>query len=190
MKRISIVIFLLCVLVLFGYSSEKSSQKSIETSIKQTIENAGIKFERICHMEVVCDGILVFYKDQYDLNACFLRNTSIGWKWISGGGGAALNPQKAISLYIPDHNSLPMHYYYGVISYSSIRPQVISKTIKNEYITRPAKIITTEDGLRIWFVIYHSEHELPIEVIGKNPMGDIYYHEPLVKSHSNMIHTF
>ena len=171
MKR-AYVIFLLCFLLLIGCSHDKSSPVSIESNLEQAMKESKIVFKNICHMEVVSDGILVFYENQNYLKAVFLRDTFSGWKLVLQGEAVSLNPEKGVSQEVSENIFIP--FSYGVITNKDIT-QIFTTTLNGDN-TKSAKIVTTEDGLRIWFVINQSiEQHQPVVFIGKSVNGEIIY---------------
>ncbi|MBD3922348.1 hypothetical protein H8B09_26570 [Paenibacillus sp. PR3] len=163
---------LVCVLlssVLWRCSSRES--RSIPDGIKQIMSDSSIQYDEIMHIEVYHDGFLAFYRNDSGLNAGFIRNASDGLKWIIGTGGAELDSEIGLSWTASNLVEVPIYFIFGVISDPDIAQVKTNKP--DATLEKTAKIVTTNDGTRIWFVLFENPVNAPLDVIGLSKDGKI-----------------
>lgn len=123
------------------------------TTIKQQLldemKDTNMEVEEIIHLEVVKDGILVFYTKDNNLYDGFFKLKEAKWEWQSGGGSLPLQTDDGLSLNWSFTNFDDFFVRYGVITDNKV------KQVKDEE-SNTAKIIQREDGLRIYFFINKS----------------------------------
>lgn len=105
-----IIVFLLSILVLFG-CSQQNIQGNITNDLNKAMEEANVQHEKIYHIEIVNDGVLIFYKNQEYLNAGFIRKTPENWKWVTGDGSVELHPKKDISWTAANYDEVPLNFF-------------------------------------------------------------------------------
>lgn len=174
MKRYFILMICFCIVsaLLIGCSNNSENEQSIKEKVIESISRTNIRHEEIYHFEIVKDGVVVFYKYQNDLNAGFIRNTSDCWKWVFGGGSASIEPEDGLSWCVINDEHTPLYYSYGIIRNPDIE-QV--RTEFNNGNEQKTKIITIDDGVKIWFNIYNNPIDSPFNVIGLSKDGKILY---------------
>lgn len=153
--------FALSTLLLFGCST--TTDKIIIEEIKQAMNE--ISYDNILHIEIVRNGVLVFYKDGETLNTSFIRKqTDDKWKFVSTGAAADIKPDKDVSLGVTVNPSISLFYSYGVI----LNPEIVKviAVADNWETERTAKIVTTVSGERIWFSFFEQPIEPIFDVIG------------------------
>lgn len=162
MKKLLVMMWI-CSFVLFGCSNKESTmnQKSLSMTkqIEEAMEEVHMDFEEMIHIEAVHDGVMVFYLKEEELYGGFIQHTDEGWEWVRGGGVTSLTPEKGYNKSghnFPDFN---FNILYGVISDPTI------KNVEFEDGSRKAKIITTENGLRLWIIINKEEIEFGNKII-------------------------
>lgn len=173
MKRIKRLVLLCCLAFLFLNGCSETEQKIIVDDLKHAMNQAKIQYDEILHIEVIKDGVQVFYVNQSDLNAGFIRNTSDGWKWIIGEGSVSLQAYEGLSWLASNNNNNPSYYIFGVISNSDITQVKTKKPDGTQEET--AKIVVTKEGIRLWFIHYDQPVNAPMDVIGLSKDGEILY---------------
>ena len=104
-----------------------------------------MEVEEIIHLEVVKDGILIFYTKDNSLYDGFIKLKGAKWDWHFGGGALPLQSDQDLNW--SGTNFDDFFVYYGVITDNKIMQ------VKDEESDKFAKIIQSEDGLRIYFLI-------------------------------------
>lgn len=120
---------------------------TIEEQLLNEMKDTNIEVEEIIHLEVVNDGILVFYTKDNNLHDGFIKLKGAKWEWLSGGGSLPLQTDDGLNWTFTNFDDFFVRY--GVITNNKI------KQIKDEE-SDNAKIIQGEDGLRIYFFINKS----------------------------------
>lgn len=138
---------ILSIISIFLLSSCDNNNET--TTIKQQLldemKETNMDVEEIIHLEVVKDGILVFYTKDHNLNYGFIKFKDANWEWHFGGGSLPLQTDNGLNF--AGTNLDDFFVYYGVITDNKI------KQVKDEESDELAKIIQSEDGLRIYFFI-------------------------------------
>lgn len=147
-----------------------------EITIEDAIENEGINYNNIFYVEdsILEDGAIVFYENSTSkgaLSICYLEKTRNGWKWVSGGGNAEINPREGLSWIVSMNKE--MATIYGIIENSKIK-QVRVKQLEGDF-DREAKIVETDTGKRLWFIINKQPIQPPIEIIGYAENGEVIF---------------
>ncbi len=143
------------------------SQKN-DTSFNQQIYNSipeSEGFQEIFHIEVINSGFLVFYRMDNELKVGIIDEEL---NWITKSGSASLNPEEGLSVVFSNRQEEALYFSYGVINNPDV-VEVISSSERNE---EKAKIIKTNEGVRLWFVFYEKPTEsiLP-DIIGVSEEG-------------------
>jgi hypothetical protein len=167
-----IIVFLLSILVLFGCSQE-NIKGNITINLNKAMEEANVQHGKIYHIEIVKDGVLIFYKNQEYLNAGFIRKTPEKWKWVTGGGSVELQPKEDISWIASNYDEVPLNFFYGVISNPDIKQVKTSKP--DGTLEETAKIVKTKEDLELWFTLYDEPVKAPFNVIGFSNNGEELY---------------
>lgn len=151
MRKISITISVLFVsiLVLTGCSQEDESSHK-QQIYKSIPESEAV--EEVYHIEVIDSGFLVFYRSNNGLRAGIIDEKL---KWITKSGDASLNPEKGMSVFFSNRKEENLYFSYGVIS----NPGIVEVISSNDNIEKEAKIIKTNEGVRLWFVFYDKPTE-------------------------------
>jgi len=141
------VIAFLSIISIFLLSSCNSNIEN--TPIKQQLlgemKETNMDVEEIIHLEVVKDGILVFYTKDNSLYDGFIKLKDAKWEWYFGGGSLPLQTDNGLNW--AGTNFDDFFVYYGVITDNKIIQ------VKEEESDKLAKIIQSEDGLRIYIFI-------------------------------------
>ena len=152
----SIQIFLL------SSCDNNNEHTTIEQQLLSEMKDTNMEVDEIIHQEVVKDGILLFYTKDNNLHHGFIKLKDGKWEWYFGGGSLPLQTDRDLSW--AGSNLDDFFVYYGLINDNKI------KQVKDGETDKLAKIIQSEDGLRIYFFI----NELVEDEI-KN--GTYKYHE-------------
>lgn len=120
---------------------------TIEEQLLDVMEDTNIEVEEIIHLEVVNNGILVFYTKDNNLYDGFIKLKDAKWQWHLEGGSLPLQPDDDLNWSFTNFDDFFVRY--GVIKDNKI------KQVKDEE-SNNAKIIQSEDGLRIYFFINKS----------------------------------
>ncbi|MFJ7973674.1 hypothetical protein [Psychrobacillus sp. NPDC096389] len=152
-KRISVKLSIIVCLLLLSSCNSNVENNTIEEQLLEEMKEAHMEVEEIIHLEVVNDGMLVFYTKDNNLYDGFIKLKGAKWKWHLGGGALPLQTEDGINWSFTNFDDFFVRY--GVITDNNIK-QV--KDGESEY----AKIIQTKDGLRIYFflnktVVFDSE---------------------------------
>jgi hypothetical protein len=125
-------------------SSERTQQVQ---DIKTAMSNANITYESILHIEIIDEGVVVYYITNGGLNEGFIERKKDGWKWVFGGGSADESSQNGVSWQVTNVIERGIGLASGFIT----NEKIIGITFNGE----PAKIVST-NGKKIWFTITHS----------------------------------
>lgn len=162
-------VFLLIILpfvILTGCSYETTT-KTFWDEIVSVIPGS-IQLDKIYHLEIVKDEVLVFYKSNNGIDAGFVQKNSNEWEWIMGGG--SVSPEEEFDWVVTNDENIPLTYIYGVVNNPDIE-KVVSKKPNGEK-EKIAKIVTVGDEGRIWFTFYEEPVNAPIDFIGLNGDGN------------------
>ncbi|WP_456278849.1 hypothetical protein [Bacillus sp. AK128] len=141
-----------------------------ETSLAQLIynnipESEGVQV--VYHIEVIDYGFLVFYRSNGGLRAGVIDQK---FNWITKSGEASLNPEKGLSAVFSNREEV-LYFSYGVVK----NPDIVEVTSSND---KKAKIIKTNEGIRLWFISYDQ----PLDSILPDIIGLSIDGEQLVNS--------
>lgn len=155
------VIACLFIISIFLLSSCNSNNEStpINQQLLDEMKETNMDVEEIIHLEVVKDGILVFYTKDNNLYDGFIKLKGAKWEWYFGGGALPLQSDEALSW--AGTNFDEFFVYYGVISDNKI------KQVKDEDSDKLAKIVQSEDGLRIYLFIDETKIKNGVHVSKK-----------------------
>lgn len=142
--RITFCLFIICISLLSSCDSN-GENTTIEEQLLDEMKVTNMEVDEIIHLEVVNDGMLVFYTKDNNLYDGFIKLKGAKWKWHLGGGSLPLQTDDD-DLNWSFTNFDDFFVRYGVITDNNI------KQVKDEE-NDNAKIIQTEDGLRIYFFI-------------------------------------
>ena len=138
-----------CLSIISIFLLSSCDNNNENTTIKQQLldemKETNMDVEEIIHLEVVKDGILVFYTKDHNLYNGFIKLKGSKWEWYFGGGSLPLQTDNGLNW--AGTNFDDFFVYYGIITDNKI------KQVKDEEIDKLAKIIQNEDGLRIYFII-------------------------------------
>lgn len=135
-------------MVVFLLSScDNNNEVTIKQQLLNEMKDNEKDVDEIIHLEVVEDGILVFYTLDNKLYDGFLKLKNAKWEWSFGGGSLPLQTKNDFNWLFSNLDDF--YVRYGVITDSNI------KRIKDKD-NNDAKIIQSEDGLRIYFFINKS----------------------------------
>lgn len=152
----SIQIFLL------SSCDNNNEHTTIEQQLLSEMKDTNMDIDEIIHLEVVKGGILLFYTKDNNLHHGFIKLKDGKWEWDFGGGSLPLQTDRDLSW---AGSSLDDFFvYYGIINDNKI------KQVKDGETDKLAKVIQSEDGLRIYFFI----NEL---VEGEIKNGTYKFHE-------------
>lgn len=140
-----IKICIIASIFLLSSCDNNSDPPTIEQQLLSEMKDTNMEVDEISHLEVVKDGILIFYTKDNNLHHGFIKLKDAKWEWYFGGGSLPL--QTDIDLSSAGTNLDDFYVYYGLINDNKI------KQVKDGENDKLAKIIQTEDGLRIYFFI-------------------------------------
>lgn len=136
--------------------------ESIEQQLLNEMKDSNIEVDEIIHLEVIKNGILVFYTlNNNELYDGFIKLKDDKWDWYFGGGNLLLQEENGINF--AGTNYSDFYVRYGVITDNKILQ------VKDEENNMNAKIIQTEDGIRIYLLLHES-----IEAAGVENIVPIY----------------
>ncbi|MET0785622.1 MAG: hypothetical protein ABWY25_02825 [Paenisporosarcina sp.] len=132
---------------LLNFYDSNNENTTIEQQLLDEMKDTNMDVEEIIHLEVVKDGILVFYTKDNNLYDGFIKLKDAKWEWYLGGGSLPLQTDDGLNWSFTNFDDFFVRY--GVITDNKI------KQVKDEE-SNTAKIIQSEDGLRIYFFINKS----------------------------------
>lgn len=130
-------------LLMSGESNKK--QATIEQQLLDEMKNKNIEVEKIVHLEVVKDGIVVFYAKDQNLYDAFIQLKGGKWEWYFGSG--ALPFVADTELIQGGTNFDEFFVHFGIITDDQI------KQVKEKETGELAKIVQNEEGIRIYIFI-------------------------------------
>ncbi len=145
-----------CLALIFLLSSCDSKHKNptIEQKLLDVMKDTNVQVEEIIHLEVIKDGVLVFYTRDNSLYNAFIKLKGAQWEWYLGSGTLPIQTDQMLNSAFTNFDDFFIRY--GVITDPKIR------RVKDEESNDYARIIQNEDGLRIYFfvnktVVFDSE---------------------------------
>lgn len=149
-KKLTVVItFMVMLIMLSGCANNKN------LSLTEKIEGAfpdDLMHEEIYHIEVINNGVLVFYKSRDGLGAVFLKQQSNTWEYVTSSGYVSLNPENGLAAAFSNLETVSIYMSYGIIT----DPAIIEVISTSGDSTSKAKIVQTSGGVRIWFHTYEE----------------------------------
>ncbi|MDN4609240.1 hypothetical protein [Sporosarcina highlanderae] len=143
--------------------NNKNETTTIKQQLLDEMKDTNMDVEEIIHLEVIKDGIVVFYTKDNELNDAFIKLKNAKWEWYFGGGSLPLQAENGFNWSFTNFDQF--YVRYGVISDDKI------KRVKDEENNYP-KIIEDENGFRMYFFLDKS-------VVFDNKTKRTHYYEIL-----------
>lgn len=146
---------------------------SIMEELKQEISSQNIIVDKIYHVEIINDGVLVFYKkmNKNMISEVFLRQKENGWEWGMGYGEMSIKPDKdEFEWHGPNDVERQIFRITGVTSNLEIEKIITQR--KDGSRRKAAKIINTGEGSKLWNVFYEKPFNAPVEFIAYDGDGN------------------
>ncbi|KGX87152.1 hypothetical protein [Pontibacillus marinus] len=161
-------VYIIILLLLMMGCSLNDEQETLKSEIKNSFPES-IQVQKIHHIEVVRDGVLVFYSSLNNgLDAGFLRKKSSKWKWVMGAGTVRFGEE--FNWIISNDKEIPLSYVYGFINNPDIEKLTIESTEEKKKV---AKIVTLQNGQRVWFAFYEYGIDGRFDYVGLGENGEI-----------------
>ncbi|RED51631.1 hypothetical protein [Cohnella lupini] len=144
---IKFAVMMIAILLLFSLVACSSNRTQQVQDIKNALNKANINYESIHHIEIIDEGVVVFYLTTGGLSEGFIERNKDQWKWVFGGGSADVSPQNGVSWQITNGTERGIGLASGVIT----NEKIIEITFNGE----PTKIVS-HNGKTIWFTITQS----------------------------------
>jgi len=162
------MIFILIAIFLLSGCSDKNYNDS---SIQKAVSKTNIEIKSILYKEEVDDGIVLFYEtlNQEGLNIGYLRKTTFGLKWVTGGGVAEPISDEGLS-WAWTRIDEGVSYFYGVVRNPRIEKIHVRDSKGN---IEEAKIVKGENDVLIWFIKRSDDYRGQITGLSKE--GQVLY---------------
>jgi len=132
------------IFIIYFITSCSNPNPQLITEIKTAMDVANMDYQKLHHIEVTNDGVIVFFEQSKGLYQGFIEYKNGKWTCVFGGGSAENIAETGLSWHITNITERSVHMASGVIS-----DQDIVNVIFNG---ERAKIVSS-DEIRIWFVI-------------------------------------
>lgn len=160
-KRITKLLIILCIAVLFGLFLTIYVYKpaDVGNTAQEATQKTGRIVLKTIHEEKVKDGEIIFFVKnnldykKADLAAGYVKKTIWGWKWIYGGEHGSISSMCSINgfsaQFLPAVEGTPFPFYFGAITNPKIEKIKVVELQRN--IISDAKISGSGD-LRVWYI--------------------------------------
>ncbi|WP_138420855.1 hypothetical protein [Aquibacillus sediminis] len=158
------VLGILFILTSCSSNTVQNQEISIMEELKQEISSQDITIDKIYHVEIISDGVLVLYKkmNKNMVREAFLRQKDNEWEWEMGYGEIAINPDTENFLWHGTNDEdTQVFKITGVTSNPDIEKIITQKPDGTR--KKTAKIINTGEGFKIWNVFYENPINAPVD---------------------------
>jgi len=164
---IGVVLLGIVALLFFVFSGPNDDIQAIEIAILKSNMNSHV--EKVVYIERIDDVTLAIYDTPTGLAIGRLKESLLGWKWVTGTGYLEFNSGKDLSWIWSDlgNTKEPLPVYYGFISSPHIERVEIGRK-------HQAKKVATYRGKTIWFLIGKSTLGTE-EIQGLTAEGEVLY---------------
>ncbi|UCZ51480.1 hypothetical protein LGQ02_11385 [Bacillus shivajii] len=161
-KHIAIFLSILLLSILSACSNNSFTEsEAIKFLEDERVEDDFI--QEIIYTEAYRGGYLVFFLTEHGMHMNFIQKKQGEW-YVDRAANADIDSENGISLH--ESFNVPNSFYYqgGIITDHNIKDVRIIEPKNND-----AKIITAENGMRIWYVFYdeHPGSEYKIQGLNK-----------------------
>lgn len=145
-----------------------SKNKGADTAI-EAIEQSGRIVDELIYQEEVENGTVVFYAhdvgERDAIEAGFIRNTLLGWKWVYGGGFTGYS-----GAYFERVPGTPFPMIFGEVNNQQIEQVNVLDKEDNEISV--SNVVGT-DNHRIWFVFLDGSAGPNFDIVYLSADGDV-----------------
>ncbi|TFB12754.1 hypothetical protein E3U55_17080 [Filobacillus milosensis] len=166
------VLGILLILSSCSSNTVQNQKLSIMEELKQEINSQNITIDKIYHVEIISDGVLVLYKKMNEnmLSEAFLRQKDNEWEWGMGYGEITIKSDTDDFLWHGTNDEdTQVFKITGITTNPDIEKIITQKPDGTR--EKTAKIINTGEGFKIWNVFYEKPINAPVEFTAYDGQG-------------------